>query len=211
VLAAPAPGYGPPPGLEVLSPSDSTSTRSDTWTVTSVSSRTPSVNGSSWTSDGGSIGQTPAQTDFGDGFPTADAVDLEDDMAELRIHPDAWEVTTDGWGTGEFDYNQAAYGAPEDEEPQENLWADYAVPVQPVMLEPEIMCKVHGKLCSKGICKEYKRQLREIERQKEIKAREEAEAQKKANKKNKKKNKQEGKYFEVGYAYREDGTEPGVR
>lgn len=208
VIAAPTPGYGPPPGLEHVklssgpgsgSGSGSNPPRSpdsSAWTVTSGSSRTTSAAGSSRKSGGESVGRTPTHTEVPDGASVRDPFDdFEEDMAGLRVAPDAWEATTDGWGEGQFDYNQEAYGAPDDSEPVENLWADYT-PEKEKPPAPETMCPEHGKLCKKGICGVYKKQMRALERQREADAREEAIAAKKANKKGKKKQEGEGsKWF----------------
>ena len=147
-----------------------------------MSSRTVSAASASDESDGGSIGETPAQSDFAE-----DPYDLDDEFEDMYISPDAWENTTDGWATGKFDYNQSQYGDDFDKEPTENLWADY--PAETPAPAPVVLCKVHGKLCKKGICREYKRQLREAERMKEAEEKARAEAEKKANRKNKKKTK----------------------
>ena len=91
--------------------------------------------------------------------------DFEEDMAGLRVAPDAYETTTDGWGEGQFDYNQAAYGEPDISEPVENLWKDYQEKDEPVKRQDdEIVCPLHGPTCSRGICTTYKR----IQKQREF-------------------------------------------
>ncbi|KAI0311920.1 hypothetical protein OF83DRAFT_708065 [Amylostereum chailletii] len=48
-----------------------------------------------------------------------------------------------------------------DDVPVQNLWSDYSEddPVRPA----KILCRVHGVVCKKGICREYARQLKEAD------------------------------------------------
>ncbi|KAI0688995.1 hypothetical protein BC835DRAFT_283140 [Cytidiella melzeri] len=85
---------------------------------------------------------------------------LEDALGELSFHSPSLD--------GEDDNNlvHAVY----DEQPveaSENLWADYNKAEEP-QASDEIICPAHGKkLCPRGICKEYKRLKKAMEREKE--------------------------------------------
>lgn len=92
----------------------------------------------------------------------------------------ASEWGTDAWNSGQYAYDQEQISAPDEEEVEENLWADYgATEEQP----KEPLCRAHGIICRKGICREYAKQLRELERKKAEEEKEQAAAQRKANKK----------------------------
>jgi hypothetical protein len=47
---------------------------------------------------------------------------------------------------------------------QENLWAGYDEPKEVEEIEP--VCPTHGVLCSRGVCKDYTKMLKDIERKK---------------------------------------------
>lgn len=68
----------------------------------------------------------------------------------------------------------------------ENLWADYEEKEVVKKIDGDIICPVHGVLCSKGICTEYKRLARERDHAAQAAARAEAfETKKKQKNKNK--------------------------
>ncbi|EKM53677.1 uncharacterized protein PHACADRAFT_148424 [Phanerochaete carnosa HHB-10118-sp] len=190
VLAAPAPEYAAPPGLARPNMggfssawSSSRSAASSAWTVTSAPSRTSSVAGSSTESDGGSIGQTPAVSEYPDraSIVDPDGDDMVSLMESLVMDGAPSEFGTDAWGSGQYAYDQEQFAAP-DEDAEENLWADNAVE-EKLAGPTELLCKAHGVICKKGICREYARQLRELERKKAEDEKTKAAAERKANKK----------------------------
>lgn len=188
-----SPVYAAPPGLAPWGSAGFSSAASSVrgpattaWTVTSASSGTPTPTGSPVPSDGGSIGATPAPSEH----PGAEGREsgAEGPVVGLALDEDFLDAATDDWDVGQYAYEDAAF-EPQEEEPVEDLWADYGQPTAPEP-QPEgtIICSAHGKICKKGICKEYARQLREIERKKADEERAAAFAQRKASKKQKGKN-----------------------
>ncbi|PSR87212.1 hypothetical protein PHLCEN_2v5219 [Hermanssonia centrifuga] len=55
--------------------------------------------------------------------------------------------------------------APTAEETLPNLWEDYGKK-EPEIPKEDIVCRVHGKICPKGICKQRKSQEKELEKKK---------------------------------------------
>lgn len=95
-------------------------------------------------------------------------------MEELNVDENLWETATDDWNTGP--YAQDDQPADAAKEPEEDLWSNWERPAEKPKEAESIICRVHGKVCPKGICREYKRQLKEQERKKQE---EERSAQKK--------------------------------
>ena len=182
-IASPAPIYGPPPGLPPLggyiasTPSGSYHTAPSTaWTVTSASSRASSSAGSRPTSDGGSIGGTPTPSEIHGVESMTPPPDIETAMGEeLDVDDSEWETAADDRGP----YETPAESA---EDPNEDLWATWK-PAEPAKPKDDVICQEHGPLCKKGICRVYKRQLREAERKKQEEERATASEKKKTNKK----------------------------
>ncbi|KAI0090886.1 hypothetical protein BDY19DRAFT_938117 [Irpex rosettiformis] len=176
-------GNGAPPGLPPLSTPYSSSSDSSAWDNTpGLASAGGSGSGSDDTNSD-IIGRTPPASEAPEVFV---AGDVEDDMAGLNINTCPLD--------GEDDDNDFIPVIPADavqpEEPaipEENLWADYDnhEPEHPV---DEIICPAHGKLCSRGICKEYNRLKRALEREKEAQERAAAQQEKKKEKKSKARN-----------------------
>ncbi|THH27337.1 hypothetical protein EUX98_g6853 [Antrodiella citrinella] len=152
----------------------------------------------SGSSDGSGSGQL---TPSADGHH-ANGEQLANAIAALELD-DEWDGEGDDslldqqWAAGGY----IAADPPEDEnvpatEPQFQ-WAGYTFnEAANGPTEPEIECKEHGKLCKKGICKQYKAQKREIERQKEA---EERAAEKERKIIEKKKRKKEGPTSKTKY------------
>lgn len=120
-------------------------------------------------SDSGSAGMTPCTPDS--------AVPLVDAMSSMSVggdpHVSAWldGEEEDPWGSG-FVFPSAAgvsssYAPSDEVDTKGSLWDDYEDDEEPEPAPDVIICTVHGKLCKKGICKQYKSQLRAIEKPKE--------------------------------------------
>lgn len=87
---------------------------------------------------------------------------LEDAFAELGV-ADPMEDYANTW---EVEAVQSVKGTTPPAQPsvsETNLWDNWDAP-QPV--EPEMLCTDHGKICKKGICKTYHKQLKDAERAK---------------------------------------------
>ncbi|KZP28423.1 hypothetical protein FIBSPDRAFT_258477 [Athelia psychrophila] len=99
---------------------------------------------------------------------------LEDAFEQLGV-ADPMEDYAPTW---ELEGAQSVKGATPTMQPavsDTNLWDDWKEP-QPAA---EMLCTDHGKICKKGICKTYYKQLKDIERAKKDAEREENEAKKK--------------------------------
>lgn len=121
-------------------------------------------------SDSGSAGTTPRTPDS--------ATPLAAGMSSVSISggPSAAEHSggeDDVWADGQFP--QAAgvseYAISEPIEAQESLWGDYDQEEESQKKSDAIICEVHGTLCSKGICSQYKSQKRAMERAQELEER----------------------------------------
>ena len=156
-LIAPTPIYGPPPGLPSLggyvwnTPLGSYHAAPSTvWSVTSASSRSSSPAGSS---NGGSIGGTPTPSECYDVESVTAPVDIVSAMEALSVDDNLCETATDDW-----EMSPHAYEAPP--ATNEDLWATWEKPEEPTRPKRNLACTVHGPLCVRGICAEYKRQER---------------------------------------------------
>ncbi|TFK26496.1 hypothetical protein FA15DRAFT_679572 [Coprinopsis marcescibilis] len=82
---------------------------------------------------------------------------------------------------------QPSFTATEGFIPPEDLWADYvpAAFAKPASTDKDgiPLCAMHGQFCSRGICEEYKKQKRVVERRKRDEERAQREAEKKLAKK----------------------------
>lgn len=105
-------------------------------------------------------------------------------MADLGIHAPPTPYDDDDFIPG---IPADAVRVDEPVDPGENLWADYGKN-EPQQASEEIVCPAHGKLCSRGICKEYNRLKRTIEREKEAEERAAAREERKKEKKSKARN-----------------------
>ncbi|TCD69395.1 hypothetical protein EIP91_007742 [Steccherinum ochraceum] len=123
-------------------------------------------------------GSSSSSSDSGQATPAAhDGGAIAHAMATLSFDDDLWEA---GQNDGEmlnrtrvfqdFDGPEAPVEVVEATPAEPQLeWAGYVFKDDEDSLnkEPEIECTIHGKLCKKGICKQYKAQKREKERAKE--------------------------------------------
>lgn len=94
----------------------------------------------------------------------AESVVSEDRVDDWQHPTDDWSgsghPTAEGVSEGNLWGSQPASSSAVDEE---NLWGEYGKPT-PKAPPPEDLCQVHGKICSRGICKQYALQKRAIER-----------------------------------------------
>ncbi|THG94630.1 hypothetical protein EW026_g6883 [Hermanssonia centrifuga] len=157
-IYAPIPGSAIPPGLSRLETNVSEgSSNSPGWEIPPILSRGPSAIGSSGSSDVDSIRATPIAPESpdiqiaGEGF--------EEAMSGLGVYD---EDEDDLWNIG-VSVNVAI--APNAEETLPNLWEDYGKK-EPEIPKEDIVCRVHGKICPKGICKQRKSQEKELEKKK---------------------------------------------
>lgn len=114
----------------------------------------------SGSSSGSGSGQlTPAPVTEGGGDHVVGAIASEQfaqAMASLSLDDELWNAGNQQDGPAVIASDQTG-------------WAGYVFKTEDddKPKEPEIECKTHGKLCKKGICKQYKAQKRERERAKE--------------------------------------------
>ena len=136
------------PGLPPLNTQDPSISDASAWATTSVSAFAESNAPISEDKNSNVIGNTSPTS----GDPAAFVVgNIESDM--LANHRD------DSY----FSADVARVDEPVD--PEENLWSDYGKS-GPQQAFEEIVCPAHGKLCSRGICKDYKRLKKDIEMEK---------------------------------------------
>jgi hypothetical protein len=149
-----------PPGLPPLSTPYPAEASGNSWVDTP--GLTPSSGSGSDDQRSDIIGGTPPASEAPDIFVAGDK--LKDDLAGLSVHSSSYGDEED-----EFMMPGAPVEIVDDvqpEEPVENLWADYEQTV-PQEKPGEIVCPAHGKLCARGICKEYNRLKKQMEREKE--------------------------------------------
>lgn len=191
---SPLSANGVPPGLPPLNVPYSTNAESSAWENTpGLTPGGGSGSGSGSDDNSDIIGRTPPASEAPDVFV---AGDIEDELAGLSIHAPSL--------SGENDDDDMIPGIPAGavqlEEPvaaEENLWADYDS-TQTTPATEEIICPAHGKLCSRGICKEYNRLKKAIEREKQAEERAAAIKEKKKEKKSKARNPGE---YTIGLEY----------
>lgn len=173
---------GLPPGLPPLNTPYSRKSDSSAWDNTPGLASAGGSGSGSEDNNSDVIGNTPPTSEAPEVFV---AGDIEADMAELGIHSPPTLYDDDDFIPG---IPADAVRVDEPVDPGENLWADYGK-TEPQHASEEIVCPAHGKLCSRGICKEYNRLKREIERQKEAEERAAAQRERKKEKAKEKKSK----------------------
>jgi len=88
---------------------------------------------------------------------------MEEAFAELGITDPALGYPAT-WDYAESESQAKEPGSSDDA--SESLWDDYEEP-KPVV--EELLCTDHGRICKRGICKTYAKQLREVEKAKKMK------------------------------------------
>ncbi|KAH8103490.1 hypothetical protein BXZ70DRAFT_734076 [Cristinia sonorae] len=145
-------------------------------------------------SGSGSIVATPLSTGEGSSIAGGTVEDFARAVASVTLDDETYDVGEDV-ADDPWDAVSAADAAPMDEEvatqDDQTIWAGYTFKDPGDAntdkdKEPPIECIEHGKLCKRGICKQYKAQKRERERAKEA-AERRAEMEQKVAAKNKKK------------------------
>ena len=171
-----------PPGLPPLNTPYSSKSDTSAWDNTPGLASAGGSGSGSEDNNSDAIGHTPPTSEAPEVFV---ACDIEADMADLGIHASPPLDYDDDFIPG---IPADAVQVEEPVDPGENLWADYGKN-EPQPASEEIICPAHGKLCSRGICKEYNRLKRAIEREKEAEERAAAQRERKKEKAKEKKSK----------------------
>ena len=142
------------------------------WTSSPGLSRTNASANNKDSSDSDSARATPHTPES--------AVPLEQAMSSVSIQEPSAEPWLDGDDDGEvWDEDivlpnaagVSTHVSTRPTEPQEFLWDDYEDEEEPKKDPDAIICEEHGALCKKGICSQYKKQKRALERVKEAEER----------------------------------------